>query len=157
MSMIALSGTRTSSVNVRPSGLANAWTVTSRGMSWADTFATDVTETRRNRAATCAALVWNIDLLGGVGPRPDHALVLFRHRSHAPVDELLETLSFPRLRRVQIALRVDRDAVHAVELARLSSAIAECRDLLQRLAIDDPHDVVHAVGHEDVFLLCVLR
>jgi hypothetical protein len=56
MSMIALSGTRMSNVKVWPSGLANACTVTSRGMSCADTRATPVTRTMRIRAARRAAL-----------------------------------------------------------------------------------------------------
>ena len=61
MSMIALSGTRTSSLKLWPSGLANAWTVTSRGMSWADTRATHVMKTIRKKAAPRAARDRDID------------------------------------------------------------------------------------------------
>src|SRR5436853_4244151 len=99
--------------------------------------------------------IW--DFLFCPARRPDDALVVLRHRRHPLVDESLQAFPFVGLRRVEIALRVNRDAVHAVELARLPSAVAERRQLLQRLAIDDLHLLVHAVGHEDVFLLRVLR
>src|SRR5258705_4441911 len=157
MSMIAFSGTRTSSVNVWSSGFANACTVTSRGMSCADTRATHVSATIRNRAARRATLETCMGLLGGRRSRPDHALVRFRHRTHSLVEEPLQALSLPCLRRVEVALRIDRDAVHAVELAGLPAAVTEAGQLLEALAIDDANDVVHAVGHEDVLLLRVLR
>ena len=68
MSMIAFSGTRTSSLNVWPSGFANACTVTSRGMSCADTRATHVSATIRNRAARRAALETCMGYLVDVDP-----------------------------------------------------------------------------------------
>src|ERR1043166_129598 len=103
MSMIALSGTRTSSWKCCPSGFAKACTVTSRGMSCADTRATNVAETIRKRAATPAALCLPMALLRGVGPGPDHALVRLGDRSHPLVDEPLQALSFPGFRRVDVA------------------------------------------------------
>src|SRR6185503_2182960 len=157
MSMIAFMGTRTSRRKVCPSGLANACTVTSRGMSCADTRAMPVTKTMRERAARRTALERCTALLRRVRSRPDRALVRFRHGAHPLVEEPLQTFSFPGLRRVDVPLRIGRDAVHAVELAGLPPAVAEAGQLLQRLPIDDADDVVHAVGHVDVLLLRVLR
>ncbi len=129
-------------------------------MSCADTRAAHVSETmsderRRRRAAprglhrtTC------VDVDRRPDRRPGSVLVTGRHPL---VHEPLEALSLVRLGRVEVALRVDRDAVHAVELPGLPAAVAERRQLLQRLAIDDAHFLVHAVGHEDVLLLRVLR
>src|SRR5882762_3124619 len=94
-------------------------------MSCADTRATPVERAMRKRAATRAARDTRTALLGRVRPGPDHALVRFRHRPEPLVQEALQALSFPRLGRVDVALRVGRDAVHAVELARLPAAIAE--------------------------------
>ena len=99
MSMIALSGTRTSSL--QRAGLpasTNACTVTSRGMSCADTRATHVSATIRNRAARRAALRdrrmgYLVDR-----SRPDHALVRFRDRRHALVDEPLQRAFLPTSR-----------------------------------------------------------
>src|ERR1051325_2045763 len=193
MSMIALSGTRTSSLKLCPSGLANVCTVTSRGMAWAKTRVAgsrkrviksaarrvravrrvrkvrpkvrrcDGSERTIARFALSDALFAPIapiappHLFRGVRPRPDHALVLLRDRRHAFVDEFLEAFPFPGFRRVDVALRVRGDAVHAVELARLPPAVAERRQLLQRLPIDDADDVVHAIGHVDVLLFRIFR
>src|SRR5580704_19024208 len=57
--------------------------------------------------------------------RPQDALVHFRHRSQAFIDKLLQSLPAICLRRVNVALRVRRDAVDGVELARLASTVAE--------------------------------
>src|SRR5262245_11974698 len=89
--------------------------------------------------------------------RPEHALVAGDDVAHALVDELLDTLTLPGLGRVEVALGVGRDRVHAVELARLAAAVAEGGDLLERVAHDDAHAVVHAVGHVDEALLRIAR
>ena len=57
-----------SSVNVWPSGFANACTVTSRGMSCADTRAMHLTKTIRNTAAMRAARDTCLDYLVDVDP-----------------------------------------------------------------------------------------
>ena len=63
--------------------------------------------------------------------RPRHALIAERHRADALVDELLHAFTLVGLGRVEVALGVRRDAVHAVELARLASAVAERGDFLE--------------------------
>ena len=65
------------------------------------------------------------------GPRPDGSLVHGRHRRHAAVRELLQPLSFPRFRRVDVAARIGGDAVHTVELARLPAAVAKAGQHLE--------------------------
>src|SRR5207237_1515424 len=79
------------------------------------------------------------------------------HWADALVDELLQPLALVSLGRVEVALRIGGDAVHAEELARLAAAVAEVRQLLQRLAQDDAHSLVAAVGHEDVALPRIAR
>src|SRR5258706_1348807 len=91
------------------------------------------------------------------GARPQHALTPTWNRAYAFVDEFLDALAFVRLGRVEVALGIGRDAVHAVELARLAPAVAEVRNLLQRFAQDDAHLLVLAVGEEHEPLLAVLR
>src|SRR5204862_1025330 len=123
------------------------------------------TEIRRSRTeifaiSVCSAPPWLVnlktpELLGRA--RPDDALVHLRDRSQSFVEESLETFSFIRLGGVEVPLRIDGDAVHAVELSRLPSAVAERRQFFERLAIDDLHLLVHTVGHEDVLLLGVFR
>src|SRR2546427_8638064 len=89
--------------------------------------------------------------------RPGHALAAAADRADALVDELLQALALVGLGRVEVALRVGGDAVHAEELAGLAAAVAEAGQLLQRLAQDDAHLLVAAVGHEDVALLRIAR
>src|SRR5262249_62284787 len=74
--------------------------------------------------------------------RPEHALVASDDVAHALVDELLDAFSFPGLGRVEVALGVGRDRVHAVELPGLAAAVAEGGDLLERVAHDDAQAVV---------------
>src|SRR6266542_2828148 len=57
--------------------------------------------------------------------RPEHALVAGDDVADALVDEFLDALTFPGLGRVDVALGVGRDRVHAVELAGLAAAVAE--------------------------------
>src|SRR5256885_3958957 len=90
-------------------------------------------------------------------PRQGHALAAAAHRANALVDELLQALALVGLGRVEVALRVGGDAVHAEELAGLAAAVAETGQLLQRLAQDDAHLLVAAVGHENVALLRIAR
>src|SRR5579872_2454400 len=56
---------------------------------------------------------------------PDDTLAQSRDRRHALIQEALNALTFISFSRVQIALRINRNAVHAVEFARQSPAIAE--------------------------------
>src|SRR5262247_3497953 len=87
--------------------------------------------------------------------RPEHALVAARHGADAFVDELLHPLTLVGFGRVEVALGIHRDAVHAVELARLAPAGAKGGDLLQRLAHDDAHARVLPVRHQDEALFWI--
>src|SRR5262245_19185815 len=89
-------------------------------------------------------------------PGPEHALVAARHRADAFVDELLHALTLVGLGRVDVALGVRSKAVHAVELARLTSTGAEGSDLFQRLTHDDAHARVLAICHQDEALVRIL-
>src|SRR5712692_4486059 len=91
------------------------------------------------------------------GARPQHALAAPWNRAYAFVDEFLHALSFVRLGRVEVAFGIAGDAVHAVELAGLAPAVAEVRNLLQRLAQYDAHLLVLAVGEEHEALPGILR
>src|SRR3984957_20088013 len=75
----------------------------------------------------------------GAALRPDGALIAGLHLADALVVELLHPLTFIGFGRVDVALRVDGDAVHAEELAGLAAAAAERGELRQRLTIDDAH------------------
>src|SRR2546422_223831 len=66
--------------------------------------------------------------------RPGHALAAAAHRAAALVDEFLQALALVGLGRVEVALRVGGDAVHAEELPGLAAAVAEVGQLLQSLA-----------------------
>src|SRR6186997_2851884 len=86
-------------------------------------------------------------------PGPEHALLAGTHGAYSLVDELLHSLSFVGLRSVEVTLGIDRDAVHAVELAGLAATIAEIADFFEGLAQDDPDLLVLAVGEEHEPLL----
>ena len=58
-----------------------------------------------------------------------------RDRRQPLVDELLQAPALVGLGRVDVALRIGRDAVDGEELAGLPAAVAEARQDLQRLAI----------------------
>src|SRR6266849_6492250 len=89
-------------------------------------------------------------------PWPEHALIAARHRADALIDELLQALTFVGFRRVEIALGIGRNAVHAVELARLASAVAERGYFLERFAHDDADALVLAVCQHHESLLGIL-
>src|SRR5262249_23700024 len=65
--------------------------------------------------------------------------------------------SLERLDSVEVALRVDRDAVRRVELARLPATVTECGELVERLTIEDVDFHVRAVGNIQESLLPVAR
>src|SRR5262245_48422771 len=56
--------------------------------------------------------------------RPRHALMAERHRADTLVVELLHPLTLVGFGGVDVPLRIRGDAVHAVELARLTPAVA---------------------------------
>src|SRR6185503_1695266 len=68
-------------------------------------------------------------------PRRPHRSLVRRHALQPLVDELLHPLSFPGFGRVDVPLRVDGDAVHAVELPRLPAAVAEAGEQLHGVAL----------------------
>src|SRR5690348_4769894 len=86
---------------------------------------------------------------------PDDPLVHLRHGTDTLVDELLNALSLVGLRRVDVALGIGSDTVDGEELPWLTTAIAEHREDLERLAIHHIDALVPAVGEEDVLLLGV--
>src|ERR671914_303601 len=88
------------------------------------------------------------------GPR--HALFT-RYRTDPLVDELLQALALVRFGRVDVALRVHRNTVDAEELAGLPAAVAEARENLHRVALDDVDLLVLAIRQIDVPLLRILR
>src|SRR3954451_13005465 len=91
-------------------------------------------------------------LVSGRLSRPHGALVGLGHRAETLVDKLLQTLAAVRLGRVDVAFRVGRDAVHCVELPGLPAAVAEARELGERLPIEYADLLVGAVGQVEVLL-----
>src|SRR5262249_15024401 len=89
--------------------------------------------------------------------RPDRSLILFRYRRETFVEESLDALTAISLGRVDVAFRIGRDAVHSVELARLTSAVAETRQDFERVAKHDVDLVVRTVDQIDLVLLRILR
>src|ERR1700748_3783134 len=90
--------------------------------------------------------------------RPHRALILaLRDALHALVEEALQAAAVVGLGRVDVAFRVGRDAVHGVELAGHLAAIAEAREDLEGLTIEDPDLLVLAVGQVDELLLRIVR
>src|SRR5262249_55482646 len=88
--------------------------------------------------------------------RPHHSLIL-RDAADALVGELLDPLALVGLGREDVALRVRRDRVHGEPHARLTTAVAELRDRLERLPIHHVDALVLAVGEIDVLLRRILR
>src|SRR5437667_3176113 len=89
--------------------------------------------------------------------RPHSALVLLRHRAETFVHKLLQPLTAVGFGRVYIALRIGGDAMHCVELSGLPAAVAEARELGQRLAIEHVDLLVRAVREVEVLLLRIPR
>ena len=89
--------------------------------------------------------------------RPDDALIRAPDSALAFVDELLQALAFEGLGHIDVAVRVGHDAVCTVELTRLAPTVAEARNDLHLLAVDDVDLLVHAVGQIDVLLVRVAR
>src|SRR5581483_2382071 len=90
--------------------------------------------------------------------RPDRALVLaLFHVLHALQHELLNAAAVVGLGREDVALGVDRNAVHGVELAGLLAAVAEAREHFEIRAIQDPDLLVVAVDQVQVLLRRILR
>src|SRR5437660_460164 len=79
------------------------------------------------------------------GARPHYAR-LRRHRSDSFEVELLHALALVRFARVQVAVRVGGDAVHAIELSGLPPAVAVASEDVERGAVEHPDLHVHPVG-----------
>src|SRR6185312_17247511 len=94
---------------------------------------------------------------GGLLGRPYRSLLRLRHRREPFVDELLQAAPLVGLGRIDVALRVDGDAVDREPLARLPAAVAEAGEDLHAGAIEDVDLLVLAVGQEQVLLLRILR
>src|SRR3954451_21700346 len=96
-------------------------------------------------------------LLSALG-RPHRPLILtLGHALHPLVEEALQAAAVVGLGGVDVPLRVGGYAVHGVELAGHLAAVAEAGQDLERLAIEDPHLLVLAVGEVDELLLRIVR
>src|SRR5438876_1131400 len=105
---------------------------------------------------TPMAGTWRSNSAGPESPFwPKHALIGSHHVADPLVDEFLQAFAFPGFGRVDVALGIGRDAVHAVELAGLTTAVPERGHLLERLAHNDANPVVLAIRQEDEPLLRV--
>src|SRR5690606_41854010 len=80
---------------------------------------------------------------------PGCAAVCRRYRRHSLVHELLQSLTFVGFDGIYVAFRIRGQVVHSVELAGISPAVAETRQDLERLALDDVDLHVLAVGKID--------
>src|SRR5436190_11852225 len=112
----------------------------------AKTPATATTKESRDNLFICASL------LG-----PQGALIGFGYGAEALVQESLNALAAVRLGCVDVAFRITRDAVHRVELSRLSAAVAEAGENFQRVALHDVDLFVSAVDQIKELLLGILR
>src|SRR5687767_11399835 len=88
---------------------------------------------------------------------PEHALVRRRDRTNTLEHELLDALPLVGLRRVEVALRIRRDAVDGEELAGLTAAAAERGEHVERLPVEDVDLHVGAIGDVQEALLRVAR
>src|SRR5258708_463808 len=88
--------------------------------------------------------------------RPNHALILLGHRSHAFIHELLHALAVIRLGGVDVAFGIRRDAVDRVELAGLPAAVAEHGEDFHRVALDDVDMFVRSIDQVDELLVLIL-
>src|SRR5262245_59214092 len=89
--------------------------------------------------------------------RPNYSLILLHNRRDTLINKPLYPLAAIRLRRIQVALRIGREAVDAVELPGLPPALAETREELQRVAQDHVDLRILAIGEIQVRLLRVAR
>src|SRR5262245_42971572 len=80
-----------------------------------------------------------------------------RWRRRANRRESLHALSVVRFASVDVARRIGGDAVHREKLTRIAAAAAEVADLGERISLQDPHFLVHAVCDEHVPLLWIAR
>src|ERR1044072_2118508 len=69
--------------------------------------------------------------------------------------ELLHSLPGVDLGRIDVALHVDGDVVHDVELPRIATGTTNATENGVRRAVDDAHLVVHAIHHVDQRLLSI--
>src|SRR5712691_2574543 len=86
-------------------------------------------------------------------PRPHRSLVHLRHRRQPLENEFLQPPTLVGLGSVDVALRIGGNAMHSVELTGLPPAVAEARQDLERIALDDVHLLIAAIGEVDVLLL----
>src|SRR5215510_11187490 len=73
---------------------------------------------------------------------PEHALIGSHHVADALVDEFLQAFALPSFGRVDVALGIGRDAVHAVELAGLTTAVAERGFFIEPPTHDDANPIL---------------
>jgi len=73
------------------------------------------------------------------------------------IHELLDALAAVGFGRIDVALGIRRDAVHAVEFAGLAAAFAESGQDFERLPVEDVNAIVLAVGEINVLLLGIFR
>jgi len=71
-------------------------------------------------------------------------------------NEFLNAFTVMSLTSIQIALRVDSDAVHRQKLTRITSAASDTADFGEVIAEQDPHFLIHAVRNKDVTLLRII-
>src|SRR6516162_8592703 len=89
--------------------------------------------------------------------RPYRALVAGLHHADALVDELLDAFALKGFGRVDVALGVGGDRVHAEKLAGLAPTAAEGGEFLHAGALNDAHALVLAVGQIDEALRGIAR
>src|SRR5262249_40560956 len=77
--------------------------------------------------------------------------------AHALVVELLHALAFERLAGVEVALRIDRETMWRVELARDAAAVAEAGDRLEVHPIQHPDLLIHPVSDVEISLPRIAR
>src|SRR5215471_13572560 len=89
--------------------------------------------------------------------RPYRALIAGLHHADALVDELLDAFTLKGFGRVDVALGVGRDRVHAEELAGLAPAAAEGGEFLHARALDNAHALILPVGQINEALRGIAR
>src|SRR4051812_2471026 len=104
---------------------------------------------RPRRATDCELICFDLG--------PYHPLIFLRYGRQALIDELLDALAAIGFRRIDIALRIGRNTMDAVEFARLAAAFAETCEMFESGALDDMDAVVFAIGQVYVLLLRIFR